>query len=52
MLASVNAEGVMISINSEKQDKGQTLIPILNILDHFPKQPSEKDIHIIIYLNI
>ena len=52
VLASVNAEGVMISVNSGRQDEGQVLIPMHNILDHFPKQPSEKDIHIIIYLNI
>ena len=52
VLASVNAEGVMISVNSGRQDEGQALIPMLNILDHFPKQPSEKDIHIIIYLDI
>ncbi|GBB95707.1 hypothetical protein RclHR1_00260012 [Rhizophagus clarus] len=52
VIASVNAEGVMISVNNGRQDEGQALIPMLNILDHFPKQPSEKDIHIIIYLNI
>src|SRR5688500_14595837 len=42
MLASVNAEGVMISVNSGKQNKGQVLILMHNILDHFPKQPSQK----------
>ncbi|RIA82496.1 hypothetical protein C1645_835254 [Glomus cerebriforme] len=52
VLASVNAEGVMISVNSGRQDEGQALISMLNILDHFPKQSSEKDIHIIIYLDI
>uniref|UniRef100_U9SS41 Crinkler effector protein N-terminal domain-containing protein n=1 Tax=Rhizophagus irregularis (strain DAOM 181602 / DAOM 197198 / MUCL 43194) TaxID=747089 RepID=U9SS41_RHIID len=52
VLASVNAEGVMISVNIGRQDEVQALFPMLNILDHFPKQPSEKDIHIIIYLDI
>ncbi|RGB22880.1 hypothetical protein C1646_775380 [Rhizophagus diaphanus] len=52
VLASVNTEGVMIIVNSGRQDEGQVLILMHNILDHFSKQPSEKDIHIIIYLNI
>ena len=39
VLASVNAEEVMISVNSGRQDKGQVLILMHNILDHFSKQP-------------
>ena len=52
MLVSVNAKGVMINMNSRKQDKGQVLIPMYNILDYFPKQPFQKDIYIIVYLDI
>ena len=37
VLASVNVEGMMISMNSKRQDEGQVLIPMLNILDYFPK---------------
>lgn len=52
VIASVNAEGVLQSVNSGRRDEGQALIPMSNILDHFPKQPSKIDIHIIVYLEI
>ena len=49
--ASVNAESVMNSVQN-KTKIGSEQFPISNILEHFPGQPSKKDIHIIVYLDI
>ena len=49
--ASINAESVMNSVQN-KSKIGSVQFPMSNILDHFPVQPSPKDIHIIVYLDI
>ena len=35
-----------------KSKIGCEQFPISNILEHFPGQPSQKDIHIIVYIDI
>ena len=52
VIATVDAEGVVQSVNGGRRDEGRALIPVSNIFDHFPEQPSKKDIHIIVYLEI
>ncbi|RIA86453.1 hypothetical protein C1645_740843 [Glomus cerebriforme] len=49
--ALVNAELVINSVRN-KTKIGSEQFPISNILEHFPGQPSKKDIHIIVYLDI
>ena len=49
--ASINAESVMNSVQN-KSKIGSVQFSMSNILDHFPIQPSLKDIHIIVYLDI
>ena len=49
--ASINAESVMNSVQN-KIKIGSVQFPISNIFEHFPGQPSQKDIHIIVYLDI
>ena len=48
---SVNAESVMNSVQN-KSNIGSEQFPISNIFEHFPGQPSKKDIYIIVYLDI
>ncbi|GBC09715.1 hypothetical protein RclHR1_09060012 [Rhizophagus clarus] len=49
--ASIDAESVMNDVQNETKI-GSERFPISNIHEHFPGQPSEKDIHIIVYLDI
>ena len=49
--ASINAESVMNSVQN-KSKIGSEQFPISNILEHFSGQPSKKDTHIIVYLDI
>ena len=49
--ASINAESVMNSVRN-KTVIGSVQFPMTNIFEHFPFQPSSKDIHIIVYLDI
>jgi len=49
--ASINAESVMNSIQNKTKIESEQFL-ISNILEHFSGQPSKKDIHIIIYLDI
>ena len=49
--ASINTELVMNSVQN-KSNIGSEKFPIFNIFEHFPGQPSQKDIHIIVYIDI
>ena len=49
--ASIDAGSVMNSVQN-KSNIGSEKFPISNIFEHFPGQPSQKDIHIIVYIDI
>jgi len=50
VIACVNAERVLQSVNSGRQD-GFELTPMSDISGYFSIQPSKKDIYVIIYLD-
>ena len=49
--ASIDAGSVMNSVQN-KSNIGSEKFPISNIFEHFPGQPSQKVIHIIVYIDI
>ncbi|PKY18805.1 hypothetical protein RhiirB3_116013 [Rhizophagus irregularis] len=49
--ATFNAESVMNSVQNNTKI-GSEKFPMSDIIEHFPGQPSQKDIHILVYLDI